>query len=244
MDKLGMGTMVTINRGRQRLAQQVIDQLRLQIETGKLREGDQLPTEPQLEAAFGVSRTVVREAIADLRAAGFVQPVQGKGVFVADPKTKTGLSLTPIEVKSIPETLELLEFRMAAEGEAAAIAAYRRTAEQEAAIRAANRKMASLIEAGQPTVEADYEFHMAIAAATNNRFYVDVLRHFGPRAIPRGQFPTLPEANDRAYLEKVHAEHGEILSAIADQDPERARQAMRAHMMASQRRYRMLAEQQ
>ena len=144
--------MVTINRGRQRLAQQVIDQLRLQIETGKLRQGDQLPTEPQLEATFGVSRTVVREAIADLRAAGFVQPVQGKGVFVADPKTKTGLSLTPIEVKSIPETLELLEFRMAAEGEAAAIAAYRRTAEQEAAIRAANRKMANLIEAGQPTV--------------------------------------------------------------------------------------------
>jgi len=104
--------------------------------------------------------------------------------------------------------------------------------------------MANLIDAGQSTVEADYEFHMAIAAATNNRFYVDVLRHFGPRAIPRGQFPTLPEANDRAYLEKVHAEHGEILSAIADQDPDRARQAMRAHMTASQRRYRMLAEQQ
>lgn len=133
---------------------------------------------------------------------------------------------------------------MAAEGEAAAIAAYRRTAAQEAAIAAANRKMAMLIDQGLPTVEADYEFHMAIAAATNNRFYVDVLRHFGARTIPRGQFPTLPEANDRAYLEKVHAEHVEILAAIADQDPERARQAMRSHMMASQRRYRFLADQQ
>jgi DNA-binding FadR family transcriptional regulator len=233
-----------MTRGRQRLAQQLIDTLRDQIETGKLKEGDQLPTEPQLEASFGVSRTVVREAIADLRSAGYVKPVQGKGVFVSDPKATQSLSLTPVEIKSIPETLELLEFRMAAEGEAAAIAAYRRTAEQEAAIRAANRKMAHQIEHGLPTVEADYEFHMAIAAATNNRFYVDVLRHFGPRAIPRGQFPTLPEASDRTYLEKVHAEHGEILAAIADQDPERARQAMRAHMLASQRRYRMLAEQQ
>ncbi|APO71878.1 GntR family transcriptional regulator protein (plasmid) [Rhizobium gallicum] len=233
-----------MRRGRERLAQQLIDQMRAQIESGKLKEGDQLPTEPQLEATFGVSRTVVREAIADLRSAGYVRPIQGKGVFVSNPHTQKSLSLTPVEIKSIPETLELLEFRMAAEGEAAAIAAYRRTAEQEAAIRAANRKMAQMIEDGAPTVEADYEFHMAVAAATNNRFYVDVLRHFGPRAIPRGQFPTLPEASDRAYLDKVHAEHVEILEAIADQEPERARQAMRAHLLASQRRYRMLAEQQ
>lgn len=236
--------MTTNARTRQRLAQRVIDQLRLQIETGKLRAGDQLPTEPQLEAEFDVSRTVVREAIADLRAAGLVQPIQGKGVFVSEATTRSGLLLTPVEIKSLPETLELLEFRMAAEGEAAAIAAYRRTAEQEAAITAANRKMALLIEQGMSTIEADYEFHLAIAVATNNRFYVDVLQHFGSRTIPRGQFPTLPEANDRAYLQKVHAEHAEILAAIADQDPERARQAMRAHLMASQRRYRLLAELQ
>ncbi|MER8466235.1 FadR/GntR family transcriptional regulator [Mesorhizobium sp. M1409] len=229
-------------RERQRLAQQLIDQLRGQIETGKLKEGDQLPTEPQLAASFGVSRTVVREAIADLRSAGYVKPVQGKGVFVSDPKGHRSFALTAIEISTIPETLELLEFRMSTEGEAAAIAAYRRTAEQEAAIRAANRRMATLIEQGKPTVEADFDFHMAIAAATNNRFYVDVLRHFGPRAIPRGQFPTLPDANDPDYLAKVHAEHVEILSAIADQDPDRARRAMRAHMMASQKRYRILAE--
>lgn len=236
--------MTLISGGRQRLAQQVIDKLRAQIEAGHLQVGDQLPTEPQLEATYGVSRTVIREAIADLRAAGLVKPMQGKGVFVAEVTARSGLTLTPIEIRSIPETLELLEFRMAAEGEAAAIAAYRRTAEQEAAIGAANRKMAALIEQGLPTVEADYEFHLAIAIATNNRFYVDVLRHFGARTIPRGQFPTLPEASDRAYLERVHAEHAEILAAIAEQDPERARQAMRAHMMASQRRYRFLAEQQ
>ncbi|OCJ06950.1 GntR family transcriptional regulator [Rhizobium sp. AC27/96] len=236
--------MTSVSGGRQRLAQQVIDKLRAQIEAGHLRIGDQLPTEPQLEATYGVSRTVVREAIADLRAAGLVKPMQGKGVFVAEATARPGLMLTPVEIRSIPETLELLEFRMAAEGEAAAIAAYRRTAGQEAAIAAANRKMATLIEQGLPTVEADYEFHLAVAIATNNRFYVDVLRHFGARTIPRGQFPTLPEANDRTYLEKVHAEHAEILAGIADQDPERARQAMRAHMMASQRRYRFLAEQQ
>ncbi len=230
-------------KGKVRLARQVIDQIADRIQTGLMKEGDQLPTESELEAQFGVSRTVVREAIAELRASGFVEPIQGKGVFVRNPAKSQRFILTPVEIGNIPQTLELLEFRMAAEGEAAAIAAYRRTAEQEEAIRAANRKMAQRIRDGQPTVEADFEFHMAIAAATNNRFYLDVLRHFGLRAIPRSQFPTLPDASDIAYLEKVHAEHGAILEAIADQDPERARQAMRAHMAASQRRYRTLAQQ-
>lgn len=229
---------------RQRLAQQVIDHLRHEIEIGKLKEGDQLPTEPQLEAQFGVSRTVVREAIADLRSAGFVRPLQGKGVFVSDPKAHHSVKLTPTEINNIPATLELLEFRLATEGEAAAIAAYRRTAEQESAIRMANRRMGQMIDRGQSTVDADFDFHMAIAAATNNRIYVDVFRQFGQRAIPRSQFPTLPEVMDKEYLARVNAEHVAILEAIAEQDPDRARQAMRDHINASQRRYRIMADQQ
>lgn len=229
---------------RQRLAQQVIDHLRNEIETGRLQVGDQLPTEPQLETQFGVSRTVVREAIADLRSAGFVRPLQGKGVFVSDPKTHHIVKLTPTEINNIPATLELLEFRLATEGEAAAIAAYRRTAEQESAIRLANRRMTQMIDEGLSTVDADFDFHMAIAAATNNRIYVDVFRQFGRRAIPRSQFPTLPEALDRDYLARVNAEHAAILDAIANQDPDRARQAMRDHINASQRRYRIMADHQ
>lgn len=227
-----------------RLAQKMIDDLRLRIETGSLKEGDQLPTEPQLEQTYGVSRTVVREAIADLRSAGFVRPIQGKGVFVADPTGLQKLILTSVELRSIPETLELLEFRLATEGEAAAIAAYRRTAEQEAAIRTANRRMAQFIEEGLPTVEVDYEFHLAIATATNNRFYLNIQKQFGPRTIPRSQFPTMPEISDKSYLRRVHAEHCLIVDAITDQDPDAARQAMRDHIVASQRRYRALAEQQ
>lgn len=96
----------------------------------------------------------------------------------------------------------MLEFRLATEGEAAAIAAYRRTAQQEAAISAAHRKMARAIDAGETTVDADYEFHTAIAIATNNRFYLEALRQFGSRSIPRGQFPTLPETGMRIIFAK------------------------------------------
>ncbi len=231
-------------RPRERRAQQIIDNLSAEIRSGKLKNGDQLPTEPQLERAYGVSRTVVREAIADLRSAGYVVPIQGKGVFVSSDSEWAGVKLTQSEVGTIAETLEMLEFRLATEGEAAAIAAYRRTAQQEAAISAAHRKMARAIDAGESTVDADYEFHSAIATATNNRFYLDALRQFGSRSIPRGQFPTLPETGDANYLRKVQAEHEAILRAIVEQDPDAARKAMREHMLASQRRYRLLSEAQ
>ncbi|CUW97646.1 FadR/GntR family transcriptional regulator [Agrobacterium genomosp. 2] len=231
-------------RPRERRAQQIIDNLSAEIRSGKLKNGDQLPTEPQLERAYGVSRTVVREAIADLRSAGYVVPIQGKGVFVSSDSEWAGVKLTQSDVGTIAETLEMLEFRLATEGEAAAIAAYRRTAQQEAAISAAHRKMARAIGAGESTVDADYEFHSAIATATNNRFYLEALRQFGSRSIPRGQFPTLPETGDANYLRKVQAEHEAILRAIVEQDPDAARKAMREHMLASQRRYRLLSEAQ
>lgn len=231
-------------RPRERRAQQIIDNLSAEIRSGKLKNGDQLPTEPQLERAYGVSRTVVREAIADLRSAGYVVPIQGKGVFVSSDSEWAGVKLTQSEVGTIAETLEMLEFRLATEGEAAAIAAYRRTAQQEAAISAAHRKMARAIDAGESTVDADYEFHSAIATATNNRFYLEALRQFGSRSIPRGQFQTPPETGDANYLRKVQAEHEAILRAIVEQDPDAARKAMREHMLASQRRYRLLSEAQ
>ncbi|MFK3779871.1 FadR/GntR family transcriptional regulator [Agrobacterium sp. NPDC089420] len=226
---------------RPRLAQVLVDDLRGQIETGMLAVGAQLPTEPQLEERFSVSRTVVREAIAELRAAGLVTPIQGKGMFVTDLLDLPAVTLTPVELQSVPQTLELIEFRIGVEVEAAGIAAYRRSASQEEAIRMANHEMALKIERGEQTVEVDFLFHMAIAMATNNRYFSEALNRFGQRSIPRGQFPTLPDANGRQYLSGVLAEHERILDAIADQDPEAARIAMREHLVASQKRYRRLA---
>jgi GntR family transcriptional regulator, transcriptional repressor for pyruvate dehydrogenase complex len=226
-------------RRRARLAQTVIDGLKQQIQNGTLAVGGQLPTEPQLEAQFEVSRTVVREAIAELRAAGLVTPIQGKGMFVTD--SQASLLLTPTEVQSIPQTLEMIEFRIAVETEAAAIAAYRRSAQQEADIRSANQLLAEQIAAGEATIEADFAFHVAIAKAANNRHFIDALHRFGARTIPRSQFPTLPDAESQDYLAKVLNEHETILEAISDQDPEGARAAMRAHLTSSQKRYRRLA---
>ncbi|KQN75268.1 FadR family transcriptional regulator [Devosia sp. BK] len=230
-----------VTRRRPRLAQIVVDELRRRIASGALPVGSQLPTEPQLEQQFEVSRTVVREAIAELRASGLVTPIQGKGIFVSEQTRPAMIDLTPGEIQSIPQTLEMLEFRMAIETEAAAIAAYRRSAEQENAIRAAHHDMANRVIEDRPTTDADFAFHLAIGAATNNRFFIDGLKRFGPASIPRSQFPTLPSAKDPAYLAGVVAEHERILDAIADQDPDAARLSMREHLLGSQKRYRRLA---
>lgn len=226
-------------RRRPRLAQALIDELRRQIETGVLGAGARLPTEPQLEARFAVSRTVVREAIAELRAAGLVTPIQGKGMFVSAEPAQ--VQLTPSELQTIPQTLEMLEFRIAVESEAAAIAAYRRSAQQEADIRHAHQALLGGMGSAAPTIEADFAFHAAVARATNNPYFLDALNRLGVRSIPRSQFPTLPDAEGRDYLTKVAAEHGHILDAIADQDPDAARRAMREHLAGSQKRYRSLA---
>lgn len=226
-------------RRRQRLAQAVIDELRQQIEGGVLGAGARLPTEPQLEAQFDVSRTVVREAIAELRAAGLVTPIQGKGMFVTDGIGH--IHLTPTEIQSIPQTLEMLEFRIAVETEAAAIAAYRRSAQQETDIRSAHQSLVAKVESSEATIDADFAFHEAVARAANNRHFIDALHRFGSRSIPRSQFPTLPNSEGRDYLAKVLGEHERIVDAISDQDPDAARLAMREHLTGSQKRYRRLA---
>ena len=230
-----------VSRRRPRLAQGVIDEMRRRIDSGALPVGSQLPTEPQLEIQFGVSRTVVREAIAELRAAGFVTPIQGKGIFVAEQSRTSAVDLTPGEIQSIPQTLEMLEFRMAVETEAAAIAAYRRSAEQENAIRAAHLDMHGRVEKQQPTSEADFALHLAIAEATNNPRFREFLTMIGKRLIPRAALrPDDSESDQAAYIALLDKEHDAIVVAISEGDEEGARQAMRSHLRGAQLRYRTL----
>ncbi|MVA25439.1 FadR/GntR family transcriptional regulator [Agrobacterium vitis] len=224
-----------------RLAESVIEALRADIVGGRLALGTQLPTEPGLIERFGVSRTVIREALAELRAAGLVDARQGKGVFVVDDLPGQEMRLSTEEQRSIPRTLEMLEFRVAIETEAAALAAVRRSSAQEYEIRAANEVMADLVAEKAPTSKADFDFHLAIARATNNSYYLSAMQSFGPQAIPRSNLPNLASSRSETYLSQVVEEHGRIADAISGQDPQGARAAMREHIEKSQERHRALA---
>lgn len=225
-------------------AEKLIEDLKNRIGSGQLAPGDKLPTEVELVREFGVSRTVVREAIAALAGDGLVQARQGAGVFVLDrPKDGFAGLLTDLSGR-LSAVLNVLEVRMAVEIESAGLAAQRRSAAQEGEIREAFERFNRDLAAGIPTGDADFAFHRSIAEATNNPFYVEILDVLGRRTIPRDLVAmAAPEyVQSRPYLETMQSEHAAILDAIALSDPQAAREAMRRHLLHSQRRYQLLLQ--
>lgn len=223
-----------------KLSEHVVQTLRSQIVGGDYAEGEKLPTETRLTEIFGVSRTVVREAVAALAADGLVEPRHGAGLFVRRPAV-SAFSTIGLEVgNKISHALNVLEVRLGIEVESAGLAAMRRNSAQEAQIQEAFFEFDRLLARGEATGKTDFAFHRAIAAATNNPYYVDVLDALGTRAIPCdvaspwGTDSVLSEA----YQMGLQKEHYTILQAISAGDADAARAAMRAHLSASQERYR------
>jgi GntR family transcriptional repressor for pyruvate dehydrogenase complex len=225
---------------RPKLADLVIDNLRKRIGAGEIGPGDKLPTESQLSTHFGVSRTVVREAIAALAADGLVQPRQGAGVFVMAQASSAFSAIAGERSNKISVALNVLEVRMGIEIESAGLAAQRRSSSQEAAIHEAWNEFGRLLDMGIPTGKTDFSFHRAIAEATNNPFYIEVLEALGSRTIPCDV--ASPWGTDSVltyeYQVGLHGEHRLILDAISARDADRAREAMRDHLSRSQDRYR------
>jgi GntR family transcriptional repressor for pyruvate dehydrogenase complex len=225
-----------VRRPKAKLADLVIQTLRKRIGAEEYPAGSKLPTESQMTAIFGVSRTVVREAIAALAADGLVQSRQGAGVFVLARQGMRSID----SGNRISDAINVLEVRMGIEIESAGLAAQRRTNSQDVAIHEAFHAFDRLLERDEATGKADFNIHHAIAAATNNPFYVEVLDALGIRAIPcdvTAPWPTeifMP----REYQRAVQAEHWLIVSAISAQDVEGARTAMRRHLVRSQELYR------
>lgn len=228
------------------LTEKVIASLRQEIESGQREPGSKLPTEPVLTEKFGVSRTVVREAIAALKADGLLEPRQGAGVFVLAPEARNNdKSIFAVDYAQVSDVLEILELRMAVEIEAAGLSCTRSSVAQQAKIYEAMEKMERAIEKGDPTEQLDFEFHSAIASATNNRRFAEFLEHLGDKTIPRAQLRRRPpEVEDqKAYMEMIMGEHRRIYDAIATRDEDSARKAMRDHLSLSQTRYQKLLTQ-
>ena len=229
-----------------KLAEMVVDALRKRIGAGEFGPGEKLPTESQLTRHFGVSRTVVREAIAALAADGMVQPRQGAGVFVMAQASSAFSAIAGERSSKISVALNVLEVRMGIEIESAGLAAQRHSTSQVAAIQEAWSEFGRLLAQGTPTGKTDFAFHRAIAAATNNPFYLEVLDALGSRTIPCDVASPWGTESVLTYEYQVglHEEHRRILNAISARDATGAREAMREHLSRSQDRYRSrLAEQ-
>jgi GntR family transcriptional regulator, transcriptional repressor for pyruvate dehydrogenase complex len=237
--------MVEVARRRPRsLAHEVVDVLSGRIRDGSLAPGAKLPTEAAVMEEFGVSRTVVREAISRLQASGLVETRHGVGTFVVGLGENTAFRISPEQLGTLQDVIAVLELRIGVETESAALAAARRTPENLLALRNALQAFAKAVEEGRDAVGPDFQFHLEVARATQNRHFVDLMGTLGGMMIPRARLepPGPPTPERQTYLRRVNAEHESIVDAIVGGDPEAARAAMRTHLANSRERRRRLAE--
>ncbi|WP_422033799.1 FadR/GntR family transcriptional regulator [Reyranella sp.] len=224
------------------LAEQVMVRLSGDIRGGRLAPGTRLPTEQMLTTELGVSRTVVREAVAALRADGLIVTRRGSGAYVADPSAGP-FRIVPPQATSLSDILNVMELRLAIEVQAAGLAAERADRKQLGSIRAAWRAIDAALKRGEGAVVEDFSFHRAIAEATGNDQFPGFLAYLGSHVIPRQsvRLDVDTPAERRLYLERIQAEHTRIVTAIVDREPGEARRAMRDHLTRSLDRYRTLA---
>jgi DNA-binding FadR family transcriptional regulator len=226
-----------------RLTREIAERIAEEIAAARLAPGAKLPTEQEMVAAMGVSRTVVREAVAALRAQGLVVTRQGAGAFVAADADRRPFQLAFDGLPSIAEVLDVMELRASVEVEAAGLAAERGPPAARRGVGAALAKIDAALDRGESAIEEDFAFHRSIAAATGNPQFASFLEYLGRFIIPRQSIRVAahrPEGQ-RAYLETFQREHTAIAAAIVARDGGGAREAMRLHLTNSQTRYRRLA---
>lgn len=217
-----------------RVTQALLELIRSGVYPAKSR----LPSEAEMSQRFGVSRTVIREAVSRLKSEGLVESRQGSGVFVREVGPDTPFRIDPTVVDSIQAVLQVAELRRGVESEIAALAAERSGKAEIADIRARLQAIDDDVAAGKDGVDADMEFHRSIARATGNPHFLalwDFLGQFlkGTIATSRAW-----EAREESTRAQVREEHKALYEAIAHKDPEAARAAARTHMEMASRRIR------
>ena len=211
-----------------RLYEQIVQQIEESIINGGLKAGDQLPAERELAQRFGVSRTAVREAVKALREKGLVEAYSGRGTFVTDGTTHAVRQSLDLMAKiGQPEgSTHLAEVRAILEPEIAALAAQRIQEPELATMREAVAVMDRATHDQDAYIEADLDFHLALAEGAANPLILSLLDSIV--GLLRDQRLRIFRVAGGPERGQVH--HRKILDAVERRDAEKARQAMRAHL--------------
>src|SRR5512143_1079006 len=212
----------------ERLYEQIVSQIEQRITNGDLKVGDQLPTERDLGVQFGVSRTAVREAIKALTQKGLVDVQPGRGTFVTNGASlgvRHSLDLV-MRLGGKEGVRHLVEVREIFEPEIAALAAARARVEHIASLREAVAAMDAALAESDAFIEADLDFHLTLAEATDNPL---ILTLIDPMV------DMLREERTQIFLvdggaQRGQSHHQRILEAVAAHDPAAARAAMQEHL--------------
>lgn len=202
-----------------------------EIVGGRLKEGDRLPTEEALASKFGVSRSVVREAIAHLRSNGVVHSRQGVGMFVAKPSETTVLRIDADMLNDRLVFSNVFELRAILEIKAAALAAFRADKKQLKEIAGALSRMMNAKNWSEDGVTADLDFHQAVAVASGNSYMGVVVGFLSGQMRQSIMFMRQNQSDmDGTLVATNIAEHSAIYEAIRERSPARAVAAMRNHI--------------
>jgi len=220
-----------IRRG-EHLPARIATQIGREITEGRIGPGAKLPTEHLLAKTFGVSRSVVREAIAQLRNEGLVETRQGVGAFATDLERRQSLRIEQGDLSDRESFRNLYQLRVPLEIEAAKLAAVYHTAEDMARIDETLEQMTGAEKWTEQGIAADLAFHRALAMATQNEYFPVFISFFAERISL-----AIKVARTKAVLEEIVeitiAEHVAVRDAVASRDAGRAKEAMKAHMSGS-----------
>lgn len=230
-----MGNLPDIKVGA-RLSEQLADALAVGIRDGQLQPGQRLPTEAALVQRFGVSRSVVREALSRLKTLGLVESRQGSGAYV-QAKAQPALDQLVLSPDGSLETLlQMVEVRRALEAESASLAAARRTPAGLRQIKAALANLDKAVAAGGDGVAEDVAFHAAIAEASGNPFLLATLAYLNQFLTQATRVTRANEARRESLSQAVREEHAAIVAAIEAGDAAAARLAGAHHMVNAAQR--------
>ena len=197
---------------------------------GEYKEGERLPTEHALAERFETSRPTVREALARLRADGIIVTRHGSGTTVARRPDPDVRRFAPLE--SLSDIRRCYDFRIVTEAGAAALAAQMADEQDIAAIEHAWDELERVIETQGIGAKDDYAFHLAVARASKNQFFITMMSFIEEQiafSMNLSRNLSLVKTVERQRL--VQAEHRAVLDAIRGHDVEAAGYAMRTHLM-------------
>lgn len=210
------------------LADDVADELRRRVVQGELLPGQRLPTGSELAESFGVSMSVVREAMSRLKHDGLIQSIQGVGAFVSKSGEARAFRLDSADGVH-PDLSRIFELRRAIEGEAAHLAAIRRTDDHLHRMRSALAEMEQAVMAGGDGTDADARFHQVVAEATGNPLFADMYAFLSTHIGMAIETARTHSAHLGTWQE-AHDEHVRIFQALEAGSPDQARQAILEHI--------------
>jgi len=218
-----------------RLSAAIARELETEILAGKLPPGERLPSEEKLCQRFEASRTVIREAIQQLRGRGLLRSTKGSGTYIADPSLESlGSAVATYSVlTSEADFLDLIDFRILIETECARLATEHGGEHFVQELRRILEQMDGARGSKQKFSKTDIAFHTAIAKASGNGVYATLLGALEKRIIEFAQ----ANRGDGDWYTRVIDSHRDILEAIESGHPEDAAEAMRRHLLRSRRHF-------